>query len=138
MDMTFTLSELKETAEHLLQRSGSKRVFALHGEMGAGKKTFVQALCEILGVIDRISSPTFPIINEYQTNAGETIFHIDLYRLKGAEEAVQAGVEEALNSGDTCFVEWPGRAPEIFPAEKVDVYFEVVNETTRRIRIGDN
>ena len=137
MQFTFTLSTIHETAARLLDLTGKDKVFALHGEMGTGKTTFVYALCEKLGVVDAVSSPTFPIINEYETEAGETVFHIDLYRLGGPQEAVQAGVEETILSGNTCFVEWPERAPSLFPPATIHLYFQLVNDSTRRLTIGD-
>lgn len=138
MEITFQMNELGAAADQLLQTTRAGNVFALHGEMGAGKTTFVIALCKLLQVEDIISSPTFPIINEYQTINGEVIFHIDLYRLNGAREALQAGVEDCLISGNICFVEWPERAPDLFPDGTIHVYFSVIDSQTRRISIVDN
>jgi len=112
------------------------KVFALHGEMGAGKTTFVHAVCNALGVKDTIGSPTFSIINQYQTNTAEIIYHIDLYRLKDEEEAIQTGVEDCLYSGNYCFVEWPGRAPGIFPDKTLYVTLLAVNNDTRKLIIN--
>lgn len=138
MEITYHLEGLDAAAQEMLAHNTVKNVFALHGQMGAGKTTFVNALCSILQVKDTISSPTFPIINEYETSDGSTIFHIDLYRLNGTLEAVQAGVEECLLSGNTCFVEWPERAPGIFPDRTIHLYFEVLDGQRRRISIADN
>lgn len=138
MELTFTLKTMAAAAAELLAETGEKRVFAIHGEMGAGKTTFVYALCKNLGVVDDVSSPTFPIINEYETASGKSIFHIDLYRLDDINEALQAGVGEAIDSGDTCFVEWPERAPAFFGEDSIHLYLTVINETTRLIRTGDN
>ena len=102
-------------------------VFAFHGDMGAGKTTFIHALCDVKGVKDVVGSPTFSIINEYvYTDNGDEkkIFHIDLYRLKDEEEAIQAGVEDCLYSDHICLVEWPERAPGIFPEDTVHVYID--------------
>jgi tRNA threonylcarbamoyladenosine biosynthesis protein TsaE len=100
--------------------------------MGAGKTTFIHQLCEIRGVTDTVGSPTFSIINEYRYPGG-SIFHIDLYRLKDEEEAIRAGVEDVLYSGEICLVEWPDRAPDIFPPDTVHVRLEVLDPDTRKI-----
>ena len=100
--------------------------------MGAGKTTFIHHLCLARGVTDTVGSPTFSIINEYRY-AGGSIFHIDLYRLKDEEEAIRAGVEDVLYSGEICLVEWPDRAPDIFPPDTVHVRLEVQGPDTRKI-----
>ena len=100
--------------------------------MGAGKTTFIHALCTVRGVTDAIGSPTFSIINEYRYKGGK-IYHIDLYRLKDEEEAIRAGVEDVLFSGEICLVEWPDRAPGIFPADTVALRLEVIDQATRKI-----
>ena len=100
--------------------------------MGAGKTTFIHQLCLARGVTDTVGSPTFSIINEYRY-AGGSIFHIDLYRLKDEEEAFRAGVEDVLYSGEICFVEWPDRAPDIFPPDTVHARLEVLDPDTRKI-----
>ena len=136
MEVNFTLDEMGGTAKKFLTLTAESKVIALHGEMGAGKTTFVHAVCEALGVTDAISSPTFSIINQYQTQAGETIYHIDLYRLKDEEEAVQAGVEDCLYSGNYCFVEWPEKAASIFPEKTLHVSIVPVNNHTRKLTIN--
>lgn len=133
MDLNFTLDNIKETALQLLSLSKSKKVFALHGEMGAGKTTLVHALCEVMGVKDVITSPTFAIINQYTSAANETIYHLDLYRLKDEQEAFHAGVEDCLYSGNYCFVEWPEKAPGIFPADTVHITLTVTGNNKRKL-----
>lgn len=131
----FTLSEINTVAAALWQKASGCKVWALYAPMGSGKTTFVHALCkEVLQVSDAVSSPTFAIINEYQSAVAGIIYHIDLYRLKNAEEAMQAGVEDCLLSGNLCLVEWPELAPEILPENALRIYIETINETTRRIR----
>lgn len=137
MEMTFTLKEIQFVAHEFWKRIDEKKVIAFHGQMGAGKTTFIHALCREKHVSDTVGSPTFSIINEYQSKDG-TIFHIDLYRLNSKEEAIHAGVEECLYSGEICLVEWPERAVSIFPDDTVHVYLDVLNEETRHLRIGDN
>jgi tRNA threonylcarbamoyladenosine biosynthesis protein TsaE len=136
MDIIFTLDEIDAAAKTFLANTAPYKVIALHGEMGAGKTTFVHAICNALGVEDNIGSPTFSIINQYQTSSSEIIYHIDLYRLKNEEEAVQTGVEDCLYSGNYCLVEWPDRAPAIFPDNTLHVSIIAVNNDTRKLIIN--
>jgi tRNA threonylcarbamoyladenosine biosynthesis protein TsaE len=136
MDIIFTLNEIETAAKTFLVNTAPYKVIALHGEMGAGKTTFVHAICNAWGVKDTIGSPTFSIINRYQTNSAEIIYHIDLYRLKDEEEAIQTGVEDCLYSGNYCFVEWPDRAPAIFPDNTLHISIAVVNNDTRKLTIN--
>jgi tRNA threonylcarbamoyladenosine biosynthesis protein TsaE len=103
--------------------------------MGAGKTSFIRALCAVKNVQDTIGSPTFSIINEYKYSGGR-IYHLDLYRLKDEAEAIRAGVEDSLYSGDICLVEWPERAPGIFPADTLGITLQTINETTRKLTAG--
>lgn len=133
MEVIFSLQEINEVAKNVIAAMGDKKVIALHGQMGAGKTTFTHAFCEALGVVDVVSSPTFSIINQYQTKDGNTIFHLDLYRLKDEEEAINAGVEDCLYSNNICLVEWPERIPTIFPIDTLHVEFEVIGTDKRKI-----
>ena len=115
------------------------KVFAFHGQMGAGKTTIIEALCKAKGVRDVMGSPTFSIINEYvykENNEEKLIYHIDLYRLKDEQEIIQAGVEDCIYSNQICFVEWPDKAPQLFDENTVHVTIELVNETERNIKIS--
>ena len=135
MEVIFKLENILEAAAEFLKQSGSFNVIAFHAEMGAGKTTFIHALCESLGVKDAISSPTFSIINQY--SAGDkTIYHMDLYRIKDEHEAINAGVEDCLYSGNTCFVEWPEKAPGIFPDDTLHFSITIIDSNTRRIQTG--
>lgn len=136
MDLKFSLGNINTAAREFIKILGEKKVIALHGEMGAGKTTFVHAVCEALGVTGAISSPTFSIINQYLTNDGKKIYHIDMYRLKDEEEAIQTGVEDCLYSGDYCFVEWPGKAPGIFPGNILHIDIIAVDNETRKLIIN--
>jgi len=111
------------------------KVIAFHGEMGSGKTTLISAVCYLLGCTSPVSSPTFSIIQEYATASGEPLFHIDLYRIKNEQEAIDAGVEETIYNGHPCFVEWPEKAPGIFPDNTLHVYLKVINETNRDLTI---
>jgi tRNA threonylcarbamoyladenosine biosynthesis protein TsaE len=128
MEIIFKLDNIQQAAEQFLQAIQQKKVIALHGQMGAGKTTFVQALCQALHVNSNISSPTFSIINSYSTSDGNTIYHIDLYRLKSEMEAIQAGVEDCLYSGNICLVEWPEITPNLFPEDTVHCFLTIANE----------
>jgi tRNA threonylcarbamoyladenosine biosynthesis protein TsaE len=136
MDLNFKLENIKSAAEQFLAAAGTKTVFAFHGEMGAGKTTFIHALCEVMAIKDTISSPTFSIINQYATVDGKTVYHMDLYRLKDEQEAVNTGVEDCLYSGNTCFVEWPEKAPGIFPDDTLHVTIIAINTNTRKLQIN--
>ena len=132
MELRFHLKEIEAAAEAFWRRFPAQKVFAFHGEMGAGKTTFIHALCHLKGVKDTVGSPTFSIINEYLCPAGK-IFHIDLYRLKDEEEALRAGVEDVLYSGALCLVEWPDRAPGIFPPDTLFLRIGTIDADTREI-----
>jgi len=140
MEFKFSLDTIKEIATLFWKSVENTTVFAFHGNMGAGKTTFIHALCDVKEVKDVVGSPTFSIINEYvyENNGTKKIFHIDLYRLKDEEEAVQAGVEDCLYSDHLCLVEWPERAPGIFPEDTVQVYIEVIDSANRKLRIERN
>ena len=137
MDVLFTLPQIQSAAAAFLAAVKNTKVIALHAEMGAGKTTFVHALCNELGVADAVSSPTFSIINEYTTAAGKTIYHLDLYRLKSVQEAINAGVEDCLYSGNLCLVEWPEIAPAIFPEDTLHVHIEIAGNDERRLIIRE-
>ena len=132
MELHFHLEEIKTAASQFWRQFPTERVFAFHGEMGAGKTTFIHALCALKGVKDTVGSPTFSIINEYRYTGG-TIYHIDLYRLKDEEEALRAGVEDVLYSGELCLVEWPDRAPGIFPPGTVGLLIRAIDRDIREI-----
>jgi tRNA threonylcarbamoyladenosine biosynthesis protein TsaE len=136
VEWMFTLDAIAVAAEDFWQRFAGKKVFAFHAAMGAGKTTFIHALCDVLKVNSHVSSPTFSIINEYSSAAG-IVYHIDLYRLQGGEEAIRTGVEDSLYSENICLVEWPERAPAIFPADTVHVWMEAIDSQTRRMQVHD-
>jgi tRNA threonylcarbamoyladenosine biosynthesis protein TsaE len=133
MEVNFSLEEINDVAKKVIDAMANKKVIALHGQMGAGKTTFTHAFCDALGVVDVVSSPTFSIINQYQTKQGETIYHLDLYRLKDEEEAINAGVEDCLYSDNICLIEWPERIPTIFPENTFHIIIEVIDLNRRKI-----
>jgi len=134
MEWQFTLKEIAGVAAQFWQAAGRKRVFALHGSMGAGKTTLVHALCDSLKVSSPVGSPTYSLINEYHYPGG-ILYHIDLYRLNSEEEVMRAGVEDCLYSGHICLVEWPEKAFRILPSDSVHVYIEVMDEQARRLHM---
>ena len=141
MEWKFGLADIQKIAKTFWQEISNATVIAFHGGMGTGKTTFIHALCDVKGVKDVVSSPTFSIINEYNfddNGIGKKIFHIDLYRMNDEEEARQAGIEDCLYSDHICLVEWPEKAPHLFPDDTLHVYIEVVDSQTRQIRIGGN
>ncbi|WP_114792309.1 tRNA (adenosine(37)-N6)-threonylcarbamoyltransferase complex ATPase subunit type 1 TsaE [Niabella yanshanensis] len=135
----YTLPEIDQTAQWLLDELKNRKVIALHGTMGAGKTTLISAVCSLLKVEDVVSSPTFSVINEYRYNENgitKRLYHIDLYRLKDEEEAIRTGVEDCLYSGDYCFVEWPERAEALFPDDTTTLYLRVEGDTERSLEIA--
>lgn len=133
MQYTLTKENIHSVAKELLQQLKQYNVWAFNAAMGSGKTTFIHALCDEMGVTDAVGSPTFSIINQYQSANEKMIYHLDLYRIKDEEEAIQAGVEDVLYSGDLCFVEWPDKAAGLFPDNTVYLTIEIVDTNTRRI-----
>lgn len=134
MEVNFTLDKIQETAARLLAETAAYKVFAFHGDMGAGKTTFIHALCETMRITDVVTSPTFSIINHYNNAEGKTVYHMDLYRIKGENEAINAGVEDCLYSGNICLVEWPEKAADIFPDDTLHVYITSIDDNTRKLK----
>jgi tRNA threonylcarbamoyladenosine biosynthesis protein TsaE len=137
MEWIFSLSEIEKVARDWWLKADGYTVFAFHGQMGSGKTTFINYLCKSIGVRDTVGSPTFSLVNEYKAGgeAAQTIYHIDLYRLQDEAEAIRAGMEEYLYSGAICLVEWPEKAPGIFPPGTVHTYIEVLDTIKRRVKI---
>ena len=133
MERIFTLTELDEVARVFWESYPDKKIYAFQGKMGAGKTSLIRALCASKKVREPVGSPTFSIINEYSYPGG-TIFHMDLYRLKDEEEALRAGIEDSLYSGEICLVEWPDRAPGIFPDSTLVISLESLDENTRKLQ----
>jgi tRNA threonylcarbamoyladenosine biosynthesis protein TsaE len=134
MEVNFSLNGIATAAEKLLTEAGDYKVFAFHGDMGAGKTTFIHALCEAMSITDVVTSPTFSIINQYKTTEGQTVYHMDLYRIKDENEAINAGVEDCLFSGNRCLVEWPEKAPGVFPDMTLHIYITSIDDNTRKLK----
>lgn len=133
--LNYNLSEIKAIAQQLWDEFSSNKVWAFHAEMGSGKTTFIHALCDVLRVKDAVGSPTFAIINEYTSLAAGTIFHMDWYRMKDEEEAIQAGCEDCIYSGNYCFIEWPEKFPALLPEETLHISLQAVNNNERKLVI---
>ena len=127
-----SLDTIRETAREFVANMGQASVFAFYGKMGAGKTTFVKAICEELGVEDVITSPTFAIVNEYQsTKTGGPIYHFDFYRIKKLDDVYDMGYEDYFYSGAPCFLEWPELIEEILPNDAVKVTITEQEDGTR-------
>lgn len=138
MEFQVNKSRLPQFAQQFWKEVKQARVFAFHGSMGAGKTTLITALCKARGVTDTIGSPTFSIINQYafeENGTEQTIYHMDLYRLKDEQDLATTGVEECIYSGSICMVEWPDKAPELFDRNTVHIYIDVKSHDQRNIRI---
>ncbi|MEI7675421.1 MAG: tRNA (adenosine(37)-N6)-threonylcarbamoyltransferase complex ATPase subunit type 1 TsaE [Bacteroidales bacterium] len=130
------LDQIREVAREFINLMGDSTVFAFYGSMGAGKTTFIKAVCEELGVEDVINSPTFAIVNEYRSNTGELIYHFDFYRINKVEEAFDFGYEDYFYSGALCFIEWPERIHDLLPGDYVEVRISENSDGSRSIAIG--
>ena len=131
-----SLDHIREAAKEFVSAMGDHTVFAFYGKMGAGKTTFIKAVCECLGVEDVINSPTFAIVNEYRSGSGELIYHFDFYRIKKLEEVYDMGYEDYFYSGALCFIEWPELVEELLPGDAVKVGLEEDAEGARVVKRG--
>lgn len=125
------IDELQNVAETILSRQKNHRVFAVRGKMGAGKTTLIKAFCDVLGVEETVSSPTFAIVNEYTDADGKSVFHFDFYRIKKIEEVFDIGYEEYFYSGNYCFVEWPELIEGLLPEGYVTIDISVGEDEER-------
>ena len=134
------IAQIREAAQQFVKQIGDRSVFAFYGKMGAGKTTFIKAVCEELGVDDVITSPTFAIVNEYSLTSHlspltSKIYHFDFYRIKKLEEVYDMGFEDYFYSGDLCFIEWPELIEEVLPEDAVRVTIEALADGSRKITI---
>lgn len=139
MILTVThIDHLQEAARQFLNHTHYARgVYAFYGEMGAGKTTFIKAVCEALGVTDVVNSPTFAIINEYSRPSGEPVYHFDFYRLKQSQEAFDLGCDDYFSSGHTCFIEWPEKIEAYLPDDCIQVYIQQLPDGSRRVAVNE-
>lgn len=129
------LSEIRSVARQFISQMSGNTVFAFYGAMGAGKTTFIKAVCEELGVQETITSPTFAIINEYKDGEENSIYHFDFYRINKPEEAFDFGYEDYFYSGNLCFIEWPELVEQLLPDNAVKVYISETESGSREIEI---
>lgn len=130
-----SIDEIDLAAAKFVDEMGENKVFAFYGSMGAGKTTFIKAVCEQLGVTDVINSPTFAIVNEYESGSGEPIFHFDFYRIKKEQEVMDIGYDDYVYSGNVCFMEWPELIEDLLPEDAVKVTIEENADGTRTVRL---
>ena len=134
MDISInSLDEIGKAAREFVTAMGDRTVFAFYGKMGAGKTTFIKAVCEELGVEDVINSPTFAIVNEYVDGKGEPIYHFDFYRIKNLQEVMDIGYEDYVYSGNVCFMEWPELIENLLPDDAVKVTIEEEVDGRRKV-----
>jgi len=133
MEIVYTLGEIESVVKQVWEKGKLYKVWAFCAGMGCGKTTFIHTLCKLLGVEDAVSSPTYAIINEYRSPIHGKIFHSDWYRLKDEEDAINAGVEDMLDSKNLCLIEWPEKADGLLDENTFKIHIEVINENTRRI-----
>ncbi|MFC2759862.1 tRNA (adenosine(37)-N6)-threonylcarbamoyltransferase complex ATPase subunit type 1 TsaE [Hallella multisaccharivorax] len=128
-----SLDNIREAAREFVHNMGESHVFAFYGKMGAGKTTFIKALCEELGVDDVITSPTFAIVNDYTAEDDQHIYHFDFYRIKKLEEVFDMGYEDYFYSGSLCFIEWPELIEEILPGDSIKVTIMQLEDGSREV-----
>ena len=129
-----SIDKIGEAAKEFVAAMGDRKVFAFYGKMGAGKTTFIKAVCEELGVEDVINSPTFAIVNEYVDGHGEPIYHFDFYRIKNLQEVLDIGYEDYVYSGNLCFMEWPELIENLLPEDAVKVIIEEEEDGERIVK----
>ncbi len=126
---------LAQAAQQVLDKGAGRRVFLFYGDMGVGKTTLIKAICKCLGVSEATSSPTFSIVNAYESEEG-TVYHFDFYRLRSEQEAFDMGYEEYFYSGQYCFVEWPEKIAGLIPDDAVSVHMSLVDGEARQISVS--
>lgn len=130
-----SLDKTADAAQEFVAQMGHRRVFAFYGGMGAGKTTFIKALCQQLGVKDAVTSPTFAIVNEYGSDIGP-IYHFDFYRIKNLAEVMDLGFDDYAYSGHLCLMEWPELIEDLLPDNTVSVHIEETDNGMRKITVG--
>jgi tRNA threonylcarbamoyladenosine biosynthesis protein TsaE len=131
-----SLDKLPQTARDIIELEPTQKLWCFEGEMGAGKTTLIREICNVLGVRDEVSSPTFSLVNEYRTDSGETIFHFDFYRIRSEEEVYDIGYEDYFDSGHLCLIEWPSNIETILQGEDtVMIRLSKESESHRNIEV---
>ena len=134
MNKNYTLKKLSSIAAEIIS-SVKNKTLLFYGEMGVGKTTLIKEICQQLGILDNISSPTFSLVNEYQTSKGEKVFHFDFYRIEEEEEALDIGIEEYFDSDAWCLVEWPENIENLLPLEAAQIHLSILDDEQRNIQL---
>lgn len=132
------LSEIDAVAQQVIQSCKGYNIWLFEGQMGAGKTTLIKSICAQMKVVDNVSSPTFSLLNVYQTDTGDEFFHFDFYRIEDQIEAIDIGCDEYFYAGNTCFIEWPEKIPELIPNRFVKICINLVRENEREISITEH
>ena len=133
MNKDYHLDQVPDVAKMILE-SVKNKTLLFYGEMGTGKTTLIKELIKQLGITDVVSSPTFSLVNEYQSKNGESIYHFDFYRIEDEEEAYDIGIEEYFSSNSWCFIEWPGKVENLLPLDSVAIHLSINMDDTRNIQ----
>jgi tRNA threonylcarbamoyladenosine biosynthesis protein TsaE len=134
MNKTYSFENLTEVAVEIIKTAKDKTLL-FYGEMGVGKTTLIKEICKLLAVTDAISSPTYSLVNEYQTAKGETVFHFDFYRINNEVEALDMGIEDYLDNNQWCLVEWPQNVENLLPLEAIKIHLTLLKSGQRNIQI---
>lgn len=134
MNKNYSLDNLSEIASEIIA-SAENKTLLFFGEMGVGKTTLIKEICKNLGVLDSISSPTFSLVNEYETSKKEKVFHFDFYRITDEEEALDMGIEEYFDNNDWCLIEWPKNIENLLPLDAVEIHLSILNDGKRNIQL---
>ena len=134
MEITFTIEQLELVAQQIIAQQPNK-VILFHGEMGVGKTTLIKQLCKELGVLDATSSPTFSLVNEYETTNNQIVYHFDFYRLKNEMEALDMGADDYFYSGNWCFIEWAEKIPNLIPEHHSVITIELLPDGKRHLKL---
>ncbi|MFM6949376.1 MAG: tRNA (adenosine(37)-N6)-threonylcarbamoyltransferase complex ATPase subunit type 1 TsaE [Aquirufa sp.] len=133
---SYNLDQIHQVVKELLMTKNELHtIWLFRGQMGAGKTTLIKEICQQLGVNHHVQSPTFSLVNEYLTKHGETIYHFDLYRLKNVQEALEIGIEEYLDSGNICLIEWPEQAEELWDIPHTNFIIEAIDQSHRKLAL---
>jgi tRNA threonylcarbamoyladenosine biosynthesis protein TsaE len=134
MNKKYSLQNLSSIAAEIIS-SVKNKTLLFYGEMGVGKTTLIKEICQQLGILDNISSPTFSLVNEYQTSKEEKVFHFDFYRIEEEEEALDIGIEEYFDSDAWCLVEWPENIENLLPLDAVQIHLSISDDEQRNIQL---
>ena len=134
MNKDYSLDNLPEIATELIKVAAHKTLL-FYGEMGAGKTTLIKQICKVLSVEDNISSPTFSLVNEYETSSGEKVFHFDFYRIEDENEALDMGIEDYLYNNTWCLIEWPQNVENLLPLDAVEIHLSILENGQRNIQL---